>query len=220
MNSYLAKCVNYIEGRLLSADFTIMLESNPDFMEWIQSVVPPTKTMYVWDSTVNTVVQLPYKIDILLKDCESIQVGGPKGSIGYQYVVHNEITKLISEAFPELPLAPDPSLKEDFELFLDVCPQYIGGVEIAEANIIGTLLSGVPKTLSKTQRKKEVKQKILEAFHIEGKKYPKWKQEPEWPVYNGRPMKFLRTEKVNSEVSIHYFVDIESGVERSIDDAF
>lgn len=220
MNDYLEKCVDYIEGRLLSTDFEIMLESNPDFIEWLQNIVPSTKTMNIWDATVNNVVQLPYRIDIKLKDCESIQVGGPKGSIDYQYVVHKEITDLISEAFPELQLVPDRSLKEDFELCMDACPQYIGGVEIAKANIMGALLSTVPRTLSKANRRKEAKQKILEVFHIEGKKYPKWKQEPEWPVYNGHPMKFVRTEKVNSEVSIHYFVDVESGVERSVEDAF
>lgn len=220
MNDYLAKCVDYIEGKLLPADFEIMLESNPDFTEWLQSIVPSTKTMYIWDATVNNVVQLPYRIDIKLKDCESIQVGGPKGSIDYQYVVHKEITDLISEAFPELKLAPDRSIKEDYELCMEACPRYIGGVEIAKANILGALLSAVPRTLSKVNRKREAKQKILEVFHIEGKKYPKWKQEPEWPVYNGHPMKYVRTEKVNSEVSIHYFVDVESGVERSVEDAF
>lgn len=176
--------------------------------------------MYIFDTTVNNVVQLPYKIEAVLKDCESVQVGGPKGSPAYQYAVHTEISNLITEAFPDLKLVRDRSLKDNYELCMDACPQYIGGAEIAQANIIGALLETVPKTQSKANRKKEAKEKILKAFHIEGKKYPKWKQEPEWPVYNGKPMKFVRTEKVNSEVSFHYFVDVESDVERCVEDAF
>ena len=114
----------------------------------------------------------------------------------------------------------DCSLKDDYDLCMDACPQFIGGVEIASANIIGAILATVPRTLSKAKRKKEAKEKILKAFHIEGNKYPRWKQSPEWPLYQGTPMKFVRTKKVNTEVSIHYFVDLESGFERTVEDAF
>lgn len=220
MSEFLSKCIDYVEGKMIAESFESLLEKDSDLLEWLQSIVPSGKTMYIWDETENTVVQRPYRISDVLKDHESIQSGGPRGSVSYRYVVHKEITNLLKEAFPELNLIPDHSLKDDFDLCLDACPQYIGGVEIAKANIIGALLSTIPNTLSKANRKKEAKLKILEAFHIEGKKYPKWKQEPEWPVYNGKPMKFVRTEKVNSEVSIHYFVDVETGVSRSVEDAF
>lgn len=220
MNMFLSQCVDYIEGRMDAGTFEALLENDTDLLEWLQSIVPSTKTMYIFDTTVNNVVQLPYRIDEVLKDCESIQVGGPKGSPEYRYIVHKEISDLIAVAFPELNLVRDCSIKDNYELCMDACPRYIGGVEIARANIIGALLATVPQTLSKANRKKEAKEKILNAFHIEGKKYPKWKQEPEWPVYNGNPMKFVRTQKVNSEVSIHYFVDVESGVERCVEDAF
>lgn len=220
MNAFLSQCIDYIEGKLEVGTFEELLENDSDLLEWLQSIVPSTKTMYIFDSSINNVVQRPYRIETMLQECESIQVGGPKGSLEYRYVVHKEISDLITEAFPELNIVRDSSLKDDFELSMDVCPQYIGGVEIASANIIGALLATVPRTLSKANRKKEAKEKILKAFHIEGKKYPKWRQEPEWPVYNGSPMKFVRTERVNSEVNIHYFVDVESGSERSIEDAF
>ena len=220
MNEYLKLCSDYIEGRMDAGTFERLIDNDPNLLEWLQSIVPSTKTMYVYDRTTNTSVQHPYRIAVVLKDCEKIQVGGPKGSVDYRYIVHKTISDLIIEVLPELGLVPDCSLKDDFELCMDACPQYIGGVEIAEANIIGALLATIPKTLSKASRKKEAKQKILEAFHIEGRKYPRWVQEPEWPVYNGKPMKFIRTEKVNSEFSIHHFIDVESGFERSVEDAF
>jgi len=220
MNTYLKQSVDFIEGRTAPEDFESLIESDPNYLEWLQSIVPPAKTMYTFDLEANTVVQLPYKIITALKDCERLAVGGPKGSPNYRYAVHCKISNLIAEAFPELNLVPDPSYKDDFDLCLDACPMYIGGVEIAQANIIGGILASVPRTMSKTKRKKEVKARIIEAFHIEGKTYPRWIQEPEWPVYNGRPMRFLRTEKFNSEVRKHIFADDETGIERCIVDAF
>ena len=220
MNVFLKLSIDYIECKTDAETFENILESDSNYREWLQSIVPSTKTMYIFDNTINNVVQQPYSVSAMLNECENIQVGGPKGSPEYRYVVHKEISDLIAEAFPDLNLIPDRSLKDDYELCMDACPQYIGGTEIAKANIIGKILATVPKTLSKANRKKEAKARILKTFHIDGKMYPKWNQEPEWPVYNGKPMKFVRSEKVNSEVSIHYFIDEETGVERSIEDAF
>lgn len=219
MTEFLKLSIDYIEGKTDSETFEKILENDSDYREWLQSIVPATKTMYIYDSTINNVVQQPYSVSTMLHECESIQVGGPKGSPEYRYIVHKEITDLIAEAFPELNLIPDQSLKDDYDLCMDACPMYIGGVEIAKANIIGKILATVPKNLSKTNRKKEARAKILQTFHVDGKKYPRWNQEPEWPVYNGKPMKFVRSEKVNFEVKIHYFIDEKTGVERSIEDA-
>ena len=216
---FLEQCVDYIEGRLDPGTFEMMLESNSTLLEWLQSIVPSNKTMYIYDSKTNNVVQTAYNVIAKIKDCERLDVGGPKGSPEYRYAVHENISKLIAEAFPDIKLSKDESPRNNFMLCLDACPQYIGGTEIAQANIIGALLDEIPKTLSKTRRKRELKEKILKAFHIENKKYPRWNQEPEWPVYNGKPMKFIRTEKVNSEIKIHYFIDAETGFERSVFDA-
>lgn len=220
MSYFLQECTDFIEGRLEPCRFVAMMENNVGLRDWLQSLVPTTKMMYVWDCKTSTVVQRPYTIGAMLKEYELIDMGGPKGTPAYHYFIHKEILQLISQAFPDLKLCPDSSLKEDYELCMDVCPQYIGGAEIAQANILGKVLAAVPRTLTKAKRKREAKAKILEAFHVEGKNYPRWNQEPEWPVYNGRPMKFIRTERVNAEISIHYFADVETGFERRIEDAF
>jgi hypothetical protein len=220
MVNFFQECVDYVEGRADYCLFERMLQTNNELLEWLQGIVPEDKKMFVFDGTINDVVLVPYNVKVKLEECENIQVGGPKGSPEYRYVVHNEISNLISEAFPDRHFARDIGPEIDYDLCMDACPQYIGGVEIGHANIIGALLNSIPRTLSKANRKKQLKSKILEAFHIEGKQYPKWKQEPYWPVHNGQPMKFVRTVKINSEVSVHYFVDIESGFERSIEDSY
>lgn len=66
--------------------------------------------------------------------------------------------------------------------------------------------------LSKNQsapnrRKKEL---IEKAFHIQKGHYPKWVQEPEWPVHEGIPLKFKRQSN-DGELFYFYFEDISTG---------
>ena len=122
----------------------------------------------------------------------------------------------IKKFFPDDDITVDNSIKELYGLFLDCVPSYIGGRE-AEALIEG-IFSSVSDDLPKTKRKALITQKIKEAFHIEGRKHPYWIQEPEWPFSNSKPMKYVKTVKVNSEKSHHYFVDVYTGEERIVED--
>ena len=54
------------------------------------------------------------------------------------------------------------------------------------------------------------KQHIREAFHIQGRKRPRWVQEPEWPFQNGKPLWFV-FQSHNGDLFEYLFDDPESG---------
>ena len=70
--------------------------------------------------------------------------------------------------------------------------------------------------MGKTKRKKAAREKIKELFHIEGRKYPRWAQESEWPMGKNSPMKFIRQKQDEDQV-LFWFEDVDTGEERVIE---
>ena len=90
-----------------------------------------------------------------------------------------------------------------------------------ESGIIDRIIAEVPENMPKTKRKKLVKDKIKEAFHVTGRSYPRWIQSPEWPMSGGVPMKFVGTViKCGGEVYEHHFADVETGERCTVEEAF
>jgi len=84
---------------------------------------------------------------------------------------------------------------EAYSFSLDVLPGYVGGIE-AEDYISSHIISKYPEDMKKTQRKKMVKEEIRNTFLREGKGYPHWIQDPEWPLgENGIPMIYIGQKK-------------------------
>ena len=65
------------------------------------------------------------------------------------------------------------------------------------------------------QSKTNIKRGIKELFHISGSKYPKWVQEPEWPMSNGIPMKFV-SQQTDGEFNSYVFEDVTTKDKRVI----
>ena len=100
---------------------------------------------------------------------------------------------------------------EDYELALDSIPEYLDGEE-ACAFIDSEIFSKLPLNLSKIEKKKFIKNKCKELFHIEGNKYPRWIQSAEWPIRNGTPCKYIKQRKIGEKIQ-YIFQDINSDEE-------
>ena len=212
--------IDYIEGRISPVTFENALETDPRVSDWLQGLVPQGMLVNERVPETGLYVKVPYTIQKMCRKYEHLDEGGPKGTPAYHFYVHDEIAKLVMNAYPDWCLKPDKALEQNSDLALEVCPEYIDGKEVAENNIIGKILDSIPTDWPKSKRKSEAKKRIKEAFHIEGKTYPRWNQPAEWPVFDGRPMKFLRTEKLNTEAKVHYFIDLQTGSERTVEDYF
>lgn len=60
---------------------------------------------------------------------------------------------------------------------------------------------------------------LNELFHIEDKKYPHWVQEPEWPMGEKSPMKFIGQERTGERVRFT-FRDADTDEERVIEQLY
>lgn len=80
-----------------------------------------------------------------------------------------------------------------YSFSLDVLPGYVGGSD-AEDYISSQIISKYPEDMKKGQRKRRIKEEIR--LFRDGKGYPHWIQDPEWPLgENGVPMIYMGQKK-------------------------
>lgn len=103
---------------------------------------------------------------------------------------------------------PTSVYRDKFEQLLDVLPDYIEGAQ-AES-LIEKIIQSVPPELAKTKRKKLIKEKIREAFHLQDGKRPHWVQGSDWPFgKTGKPLKYL-SRKTEGELTVFLFLDVDT----------
>ena len=206
--------IDYIEGRVESKAFLEEMQKNPEITDWLQTLVPEgtTRTIY-WPK--RTVV--PY----IVKDALHDTLTAPGSSvIGRELNVHYEIYCLVNNAFPELKLKYDKTLNDKHLFMLDACPEYLDSPDIASAGIYDKLMDELPKEMSKTKKIKEFRKRLKEMFYIEGHKHPHWIQDSEWPLSKtGKPTKYLRCKNAG-ELSYYYFLDMDTGEEIVVTQAY
>lgn len=215
---YLKLTINYIEGRISPAEYETLLEQDLGLYNWVQEIAPENETVCIINRELLIPEEFPYDIRLVFKKYEAIDEGGPRGSLGFHYFIHQHIVSLVQKAFPDIPLAVDPRPEILYKIELFGCPSYIGGREVNDSCILSKILSDIPANWSTAKISKEAKNRIKKAFHIEGNKYPRWIQSTEWPMSNGIPMQYVKTQKVNSEHVQHIFQDIKTGEQRIVED--
>ncbi|MCB9498421.1 MAG: hypothetical protein H6687_00780 [Bacillales bacterium] len=72
-----------------------------------------------------------------------------------------------------------------YNMFYDICPSWLQ----MDENYIEELLKKAPEDINKKEKIKWCKARIKEEFKKD-KIYPKWLQEPEWPIIDGKPLVF------------------------------
>ena len=104
---------------------------------------------------------------------------------------------------------PTPIYKDRFSRLLDVLPDCVEG-EQAEL-LVEELIKSVPENLPKTKRNKLIKEKIKVTFHIDDGKKPSWVQGSDWPFSKtGRPLKYI-SRKIDGDMVVFTFKDVDSG---------
>lgn len=90
--------------------------------------------------------------------------------------------------------------------------------------VIENILDGIPRDLSLTKRRQLCKERIKQAFHIEGNKFPRWVQGGEWPIgQNNKPMKFIGQKRKRGKgydqmlYTLYTFEDVETGEQKIVE---
>ena len=95
--------------------------------------------------------------------------------------------------------------KDDYTFLLKIQPSWL---DIDDDCIFQQIMQEIPQDLPKTQRIKLGKEKIKAMFKYD-KTYPRWIQDPEWPIVNGKPLVFSHQKRVKDEDfhTLYYFYD-------------
>ena len=209
--------IDFIEGRADADQFMNDCETDPTILDWVQTLVPEGK-MLDTDSEFHlengkvtyTKKQVPYTIREHWKSLTMPSYG----RTGIKQNIQWHLYTMLKEAFPEEEITFNDYLDKKFGLILDVCPFYICGRQ-AEA-LVEKIIDENPKA-----SKKALKEMVRKSFHIEGRKYPRWAQDSDWPFSeSGKPMKYISQRNVDSETIELTFEDVDTGKRSTVIDIY
>ena len=105
--------------------------------------------------------------------------------------------------------------QDDYSYILDIQPSWLDIED--DQGIFDKIIVECPKDLSKTKRVAWGKARIKELFKYD-KTYPRWIQDPEWPIINGKPLVFSHQKKAgkDDERVYYYFYDPDTKEETVI----
>ena len=209
--------LDFVEGRVKPEEFIETCEKNDEVFDWIQKVIPKQKTFYKLYMKNDLLEQdeAPYDIRCVWK--QLLYEFGSRKDLGGYLNIHCEMTRIYQESFPNEIIHPDKTIEEKFDFFLDACPEYIGSDAPEMEELLERLYRELPENLSKTGKIKLFKQNLKSLFHVEGHKYPRWLQEPEWPLSaTGKPMRFTGQKKINDDMNVYWFEDVDTKEKKKI----
>lgn len=125
-----------------------------------------------------------------------------------RYVVWFNLKTFLS--YNNIPFQDYTKYDEDYDFLLEIQPSWLDICE--DQGIFDKIIAEMPNGLSKTKRIQWGKNKLKELFKYD-KTYPRWIQDPEWPIVDGKPLVFARQERAgkNDERTYYYFYDPETG---------
>lgn len=207
----------FIEGEIAPADFLNILESNPDIYRWLRTMVPPEKKYHMCHAQINAngqnahvIITVPYDVQVVINHLIELCRGHPWCTY---YYIHRELASLWIELFPNDRITISNSIKDRFNMELDLIPRYIGGSDIYKYGIVDAILNDIPMGLSDGDMRSWCQRKVREVFHLENESHPYWRQEASWPTgLHNQPMRFLfQMQKDN--VYEYHFADVLTGEE-------
>lgn len=211
---------DYLEGQIEPEMFTERLKNDTSILDWLQSIVPKGKIGYFekitrddgsWYQRTGP-YNVKYTVDKIFQS--------KRNNLITNLEIFGVVSRLITEAFPNENIRIKNTLRDKHNFLLDACPDYLNSIDIGNAGILEMLMEELPETMPKSKRVKAFKDKIKAMFYVEGQKYPRWIQGSEWPLSKtGKPTKFLR-QKSKGEVSFYYFLDVDTGEEIEIIQAY
>lgn len=128
---------------------------------------------------------------------------------------YNLIYDLFCDEYPEVERSD--YYQQLYDLTMDCVPECVESVEASE--VIFSVVLGT-EGLSDGERKKQIKAQIAELFYLnESKKRPRWIQSSDWPLSNGRPMRFIG-QKSDGEVTRYTFEDDLTKVRKIVEQSY
>ena len=214
---------DFITGKIGCAEFKEAWYADPNIGQWIENVVDlqsgPTPEWNAAPYPAYRMAIYKYYDGSFLKFVQASEESRkqrkgipPWVNIGWYF---DTIASIVTVAYPDI--IPTKYYDEEKKFYQTAVGEYIGGEEV-EA-YIGALLENFPRAMGKTKRKTGAKAAIREAFHLKGSKYPRWAQEPEWPMGKKAPMEYI-AQKRTGDLVRYTFKDVDTGEMRIIEQLY
>ena len=195
-----------------------MVLSNPSAYKESYVAEEPNRVRNLFDTQYVARREIPYDVRIVLRGLRSPSV------LGYYLNVQGWLYRLMKEIYPAEAIIEDETLGQKYSFKLDVCPDCVDSAEVSASGIIDAIIAEFPETLPKTQRKKQIRQRIKEVFYLTETKSPRWVQASEWPISpSGKPMRFVKQVKAKGKLyeecmyTSYIFEDVDTGETKTID---
>ena len=172
---------SFVEGRLSSQEFEQELVSNTELIEFLSNKNLVSDNMYLEGLS----SPYYYLIDQNYKNA------------GARLNAHDTCSKILKVI--NIEFIATTMYDEFYDLILSTQPKYLDIDALFFENYI---YKPEYQTLSKSARKKEIKNVILSLFQFESKA-PKWIQNPQWLIENNKPLYFLGQYEIKNSNVFH-----------------
>ena len=128
---------------------------------------------------------------------------------------HGSIAAPVLAAYPDTKITRLYARNASF--YLDAMGNSIGGSEVED--YAEQILEKFPPTMKVGERTKAGKKALWKAFHIKGRKFPRWPQSADWPMGKNSPMEYLGQRQDGELVELR-FRDVDTGEIRIVKDYY
>ncbi len=204
--------LDFVTGKIGLEEFQTYWYGNPEISQWVDRLVDLKSPL------ANEWQKLPYpevrmlvhnhysgSVQAFIDATEKRYGNESMNRVDWEVWFYRAIAAVVVVAYPQIVLTKVYDDEEDY--YMDTPGDYLGGTEVDE--LIYEILAQYPRTLGKRIRKKNAKAHLQKAFHIRLNKYPRWVQEPEWPMGTCSPMQYLSQKRQGDRVQFT-FQDVDT----------
>ena len=210
---------DFVEGKISFDEFWSYWTKHPEIAEWLDEIAdfkhrPIPEKMF---SGFIGIQAICCKYDDghifnMLNHNPYPPEGAQMAKAFTQNHIYSIVGAALTAAYPNVKVTK--SYKQEIDFYFDAIPDAVMNVTLDD--YFEKILSEFPASMGKVKRKKAAREKIKQLFHIEGRKYPYWAQESEWPMGKNSPMKFIRQKQDGDQV-LYWFQDVDTGEEKIVE---
>ena len=197
------RIVDFVSGKLSYVQFEELFTADPTVWDVAQTLLTP-------EIMNNNNHPFWSKSNRSRLECNNYSVQYACLSFGYDLVgrviTHRLLGELVSYQYPDIVLRDPPDVSTD-DLREKIGMDYLGGPEVD--SLVDKLVQSKDDTISATKFIQEAKQQLRVLFHLVPRKYPRWIQEPDWPMGKHSPMKYV-DQKKTGELVEYFFQDVDT----------
>lgn len=216
--------LDFVEGKVPLEEFTAAWNTDPEIGEWVEHLVDLRgEPKPEWSSLpfhgYRMAIHKHFGGSVLAfwRNSEKSLRENPHPSDKWYSIggLFYTIASVVVVAYPNI--VPTSFYDDELDFYTRTIGDYIGGDAVDQC--ICEILDQFPRSMGKTKRKKAAKAALLEAFHIQLGKYPRWVQEPDWPMGVNSPMAFVRQQR-DGDMVLFTFQDVDTGELKVVEQVF